>query len=242
MVRLSVEISDFIAADFEGKLRAAQSLGIHNLETGDRFDGVRLDDMTGAELERIRSLLIDYNMRIVLLTTAIPAGDREARKRLFRRALQLDVEAICLDLSAGGDADFTQRLADSYSMALCVENRADGAYPDEVRLLEVVREHGAKVIFNPLEIVKTERHPFFHAYYNSKIKNDIRFLRICDGLYREHTPVRLGHGCAEVKELTSILLCRVYDGYFSFIPYLPEMDLEAYRDCVETFKNLLKHC
>ena len=146
MVRLSVEISDFIAADFEGKLRAAQSLGIHNLETGDRFDGVRLDDMTGAELERIRSLLIDYNMRIVLLTTAIPAGDREARKRLFRRALQLDVEAICLDLGAGGDADFTQRLADSYSMALCVENRADGAYPDEVRLLEVVREHGAKVI------------------------------------------------------------------------------------------------
>ena len=84
MVRLSVEISDFIAADFEGKLRAAQSLGIHNLETGDRFDGVRLDDMTGAERERIRSLLIDYNMRIVLLTTAIPAGDREARKRLFR--------------------------------------------------------------------------------------------------------------------------------------------------------------
>ena len=242
MVRLSVEISDFIAPDFEGKLRAAQSLGIHNMEAGDRFDGVRLDEMTGAELERIRSLLIDYNMRIVLLTTAIPASDREALNRLFRRALQLDVEAVKLVPGKGEVAAFARRLADSYSIALCVENAADGAYPDEVKLLEAVRELGAQVIFNPLEIVRTERHPFFHAYYNSKIKNDIRFLRICDGLYREHTPVRLGHGCAEVKELTSIMMCRSYKGYFSFIPYMPEMDLEAYRDCVETFKNLLKHC
>ena len=242
MVRLSVEISDFIAADFEGKLRAAQFLGIHNLETGDCFDGVRLEAMTGAELERIRSLLIDYNMRIVLLTTAIPAADREALKRLFRKALQLDVEAVRLDPGAGGDAEFARRLAESYSIALCVENRAQGPYPDEVRLLEAVRDLGAGVIFNPLEIVKTERHPFFHAFYNSKIKNDIRFLRICDGLYRVHEPVRLGHGCAEIKELTSILMCRSFRGYFSFIPYLPDMDLDAYRDCIDTFKNLLKHC
>ena len=88
--------------------------------------------------------------------------------------------------------------------------------------------------------MKTERHPFFHAYYASRIKNDIGFLRICDGLYRTHEAVPLGHGCAEVKELTSIIQCRTYEGYFSFIPYMPDMDLDAYRACVETFKGLLK--
>lgn len=242
MVRLSVHISDFVAPDFEGKLRAARELGIHNLETGDAFDGVRLDAMTGAQLERVRGLLIDYGMRVVLLATDIPAADREALKRLFRNALQLNVEAVRLDPGAGADADFARRLAESYAIALCVENGAEGPYPDEAKLLEAVRGLGAKVVFNPLEIVKTERHPFFHAFYNSKIKNDIRFLRICDGLYRTHEPVRLGHGCAEVKELTSILLCRSFSGYFSFIPYLPDMDLGAYRDCIDTFKDLLKHC
>ena len=242
MVKLSVEISDFIAPDFEGKLRAARELGIHNVETGDCFDGTRLDGMTGVQIERIRSLLIDYNMRIVLLSTDISAGDREALKLLFRKALQLDVEAVRLEIAAEDDTAFVRRLADSYSVPLYVENRADGAFPDENRLLEAVRDRGVKVIFNPLEFVRTDRHPFFHAYYGSKIKNDIGFLRICDGLFRVHEPARIGHGCAEVKELTSILICRSYQGYFSFIPYMPEMDIEAYRACVDAFKNLLKHC
>ena len=198
MVKLSVQISDAIAPDFEGKLRAAAALGIHNVEADGAFDGVPLQDMTGAQLERIRSLLIDWNMRLVLVSAGIPASDREALKRLFRRALTLDVEAIRLDPGTGEDADFARRLAESYSIALCVENAAEGPWPDEVRLLEAVKGVGAKVIFNPLEIVRTERHPFFHAFYNSRIKNDIRFLRVCDGLYRTHEPVRLGHGCAEV--------------------------------------------
>ena len=242
MVKLSVEISDPVAPDFEGKLRAAQELGIHNVETGDCIDGKRLDGMTGAELERIRNLLIDYNMRIVLLSTRIPVGDRDALKLLFRKALQLDVEAVRIQPEPGDDTAFVHRLAESYSMTLYVENCADGAFPDEDRLLEAVRDRGIKVIFNPLEIVRTDRHPFFHAFYGSKIKNDIGFLRICDGLFRVHEPVPLGHGCAEVKELTSILMCRSFRGYFSFIPYLPGMDLEAYRACVDTFKNMLRHC
>ena len=242
MVKLSVEISDFIAPDFEGKLRAARELGIHNVETGDRIDGKRLNEMTGTEVERLRDLLIDANMRVVLLTTQIPVDDREALKLLFRKALQLDVEAIRVEIGPQDDTAFVRRLAESYSMTLYVENRADGPFADENALLEAVRERGVKVIFNPLEFVKTERHPFFHAYYGSKIKNDIGFLRICDGLYRVHEPVRLGHGCAEVKELTSIMLCRSFKGYFSFIPYMPRMGLEDYRACVDAFKNLLKHC
>ena len=242
MVKLSVEISDFVAPDFEGKLRAAVELGIHNLETADDIDGKRLDTMSGAEIERIRSLLIDYNVRIVLLSTRIPAGDREAMKLLFRKALQLDVEAVRIDPGAGDDTGYVRRLAESYSMPLYVENRADGPFPDETALLEAVRGRGVKVIFNPLEIVKTDRHPFLHAFYSGKIKNDIGFLRICDGLYRVHEPVRLGHGCAEVKELTSILICRSFAGYFSFIPYMPDMDLADYRGCVDAFKDLLRHC
>ena len=242
MVKLSVEISDFIAPAFEDKLKAACALGIHNIEIGDCIDGVRIDEMTGEQLERVRSLLIDFNVRVVLLSTGIPADEHEALNRLFRGALQLDVEAIRIDPRADEDTGFLQRLSGSYSIPLYVENRADGAFPDEVKLLEASQSRGVKVIFNPLEIVKTERHPFLHAFYNGRIKNDIGFLRICDGLYRVHEPVALGHGCAEVKELTSILLCRSFNGYFSFIPYMPDMDIGAYRACVDAFKNLLKHC
>ena len=241
MVRLSVEISDRVASDFEGKLKAAQSLGIHNIEIADRIDGERLDQMSGEAVERIRDLLIDYNMRVVLISTGIDPQDREALKRLFRRALTLDAEAVKIDVKAGDDTAFVRRLARSFGIKLYVENRADGPYPDETALLAAARE-GMRIIFNPLEIVKTERHPFFHAYYASKIKNDIGFLRICDGLYRTHEAVPLGHGCAEVKELTSIIQCRTYEGYFSFIPYMPDMDLDAYRACVDTFKDLLKRC
>ena len=242
MVKLSVEISDFLAPDFEGKLRAARELGILNLEIGDRIDGQRLHEMKGADVERLRDALIDANVRLVLLSTDIPVDDREALKRLFRNALQLDVEAVRLEVRDGDDTAFVRRLAESYSMDLCVENRADGAFPDEEKLLAAVRERGMKVIFNPLEIVKTERHPFFHAFYGSRIKNDIAFLRICDGLYRVHEPVPVGQGCAEVKELTSILLCRSFKGFFSFIPYMPDMDLAAYRACVDAFKRNLKNC
>ena len=239
MVRLSVEISDRVASDFEGKLRAAQSLGIHNIEIKDIIDGERLDRMSGEAVERIRDLLIDYNMRVVLISTGIDPQDREALKLLFRKALTLDAEAVKLDVKAGDDTAFVRRMAQSFGIKLYVENRADGPYPDETALLAAARE-GMRIIFNPLEIVKTERHPFFHAYYASRIKNDIGFLRICDGLYRTHEAVPLGHGCAEVKELTSIIQCRTYEGYFSFIPYMPDMDLDAYRACVETFKGLLK--
>ena len=239
MVRLSVEISDRVASDFEGKLRAAQSLGIHNIEIKDIIDGERLDRMSGEAVERIRDLLIDYNMRVVLISTGIDPQDREALKLLFRKALTLDAEAVKLDVKAGDDTAFVRRMAQSFGIKLYVENRADGPFPDETALLAAARE-GMRIIFNPLEIVKTERHPFFHAYYASRIKNDIGFLRICDGLYRTHEAVPLGHGCAEVKELTSIIQCRTYEGYFSFIPYMPDMDLDAYRTCVETFKGLLK--
>ena len=239
MVRLSVEISDRVASDFEGKLRAAQSLGIHNIEIKDIIDGERLDRMSGEAVELIRDLLIDYNMRVVLISTGIDPQDREALKLLFRKALTLDAEAVKLDVKAGDDTAFVRRMAQSFGIKLYVENRADGPFPDETALLAAARE-GMRIIFNPLEIVKTERHPFFHAYYASRIKNDIGFLRICDGLYRTHEAVPLGHGCAEVKELTSIIQCRTYEGYFSFIPYMPDMDLDAYRTCVETFKGLLK--
>ena len=242
MVKLSVNLADSAAKTLEEQLRAACDLGIHNLELTDLIDGLYLDQMTGAELERVRSLLIDWNVRVVLLHTSIPAGDHERLKLLFRKALQLDVEAVQMDVSEGDDTAYAARLAESYGMPLYVENQFGGTFCDETKLLKAVRERGMKVIFNPLEFVKYDRHPFFHAFYNSKIKNDIGFLRINDGLFVTHEPMPLGHGCAEVKELTSILISRSFDGYFSFVSYRPEMDLEAYRAQVDAFKNLLKHC
>ena len=122
MVKLSVEISDHITPDFEGKLQAARELGIHNLEIGDRIDGTRIDAMTGNQLEHIRDLLIDYNIRIVLLSTMISLDKREELNRIFRGALQLDAEAIRIHPKEGMDTMFVQKLSSSYSIPLYIEN------------------------------------------------------------------------------------------------------------------------
>ena len=242
MVKLSVEIADSVAPDLEGKLKAATELGIHNIEISDCVDGKTLYEMNGAEDERIRNLLIDFNMRVVLVSTGLRPDDRDAWKILMRRCMLLDVEAVKIDVSKGEDTTFVKRIIDSFGVELCVENCAGGSIADENAIFEAVREHGARVIFNPLEIVKTECHPFLNTFTAGKFKNDIGFLRINDGLYRTHESVMLSHGCTEIKELASILLCRSFKGYFSFVPYMAETDLNVYRENIATLKNLLKNC
>lgn len=241
MYNFSVEISDKIALGFEEKLIASTELGINNIEVTDVINGKPLYMQNGEETEIIRDLLIDYGKRIVLLTTSLPMNDEKNLNLLFRKALTLNVKGIKILPNENDDLTFVRKLSDSYNIPLLFENNSKSFINHESKMLELIKDTSATLIFNPFEFVCMQRHPFFHVYYSSKLKNNVSFLRITDGLYNVHTPIMLYHGCAEVKELASIMLSRSFDGYFSFTPYLPDMTLEQYKECIGIFKKQLKN-
>lgn len=241
MYNFSIEISDKLAKAFEDKLKVSSELGINNVEISDTVNGTPIYKMTGEQLEAIRDLLIDYGKRIVLLSTDLDVNDKESLNLLFRRALVLNVKGIKLSPKESDDLTFVKKLSRSYGIPLLYENNSKTFINNENVMQELIKDDpSAGLVFNPFEFVCMQRHPFFHVYYSSKIKNRISFLRITDGLYNEHTPIMLHHGCAEVKELASIMLSRSFDGYFSFTPYLPDMTLEQYKECISIFKKDLK--
>ena len=241
MFNFSIEISDKIAKSFEDKLKASTLLGINNVEISDVIDGIPLYEMNGEQRENMRDLLIDHGKRIVLLTTSLDVNDKEKLNLLFRRALVLNVKGIKVCPKENDDLTYVRKLSDSYGIPLLYENNSKTFINHESVMQTLIKnDANASLIFNPFEFVCMQRHPFFHVYYTSKIKNRISFLRITDGVYKEHTPIMLHHGCAEVKELASIMLSRSFDGYFSFTPYLPDMGIEEYQECIKTFKNDLK--
>ncbi len=242
MYNFSIEISDKIAKCFEEKLKISSELGINNIETNENINGKALYDMTGEEIEIIRDLLIDYGKRIVLLTTSLDMSDKQKLNLLFRKALTLNVKGIKIIPKENDDLSYVNKLSASYSIPLLIENNSKSFVNNENTMLDLIKDsEKAGVIFNPFEFVCMQRHPFLHVYYSSKIKNKITFLRITDGLYNAHEPIMLYHGCAEVKELASIMLSRSFDGYFSFTPYLPDMSLEQYKECIAIFKKQLKN-
>ncbi len=241
MYNFSVEISDAIESSFEGKLKASSKLCINNIECDEHIDGKALYDMTGKEVEKIRNLLIDYGKKIVLLSTSLRYDDMENLNVLFRHALWLNVEAIKVNVEKASDTEHLEKLSRAYGITVVFENNSKGCISDEKKMHELCSAgKDFELVFNPLEFVRMQRHPFFHVYYTSKIKNKIKFLRINDGLYNSHEAIMLHHGCAEVKELVSIMLSRSFKGYFSFTPYFDGMTLEQYVECIDIFKNDLK--
>ena len=242
MYNFSIEISDKLAKSFEEKLVVSSELGINNIETSENINGKALHTMSGEEIESIRDLLIDYGKRIVLLTTSLPMNDKQNLNLLFRKALTLNVKGIKILPLENDDLTYINKLSKSYGIPLLIENDSKTFINNENTMLDLIKDNPANaLVFNPFEFVCMQRHPFFHVYYSSKIKNKISFLRITDGLYTVHEPIMLYHGCAEVKELASIMLSRSFDGYFSFTPYLPDMTLAQYKECIAIFKKQLKN-
>ena len=86
-----------------------------------------------------------------------------------------------------------------------------------------IRGDNTGLIFNPLHYVEEGRNPFLSVMYKSKCRDDIRVLRVNDGLYEGGVPVMIEEGNAEIKECASSLLARGFDGYFSFRSYLPDV-------------------
>ena len=207
------------------QIDAARQLLINNLELEDGWDGCLLDAMDSEQMEQARSLLIDAGQKVVLLRCSVPMEDTERLGRFFQKAHLLNTQAVQMECRGYTDfsrllKDFTQasRIGKAYGIQVYFENTADSLLNsrESIEWFYQRLELPSGWIFNPLEIVKTGRHPFFHVFYSTRLKNQIAVLRVNDGLYQTKASCLPGHGNGEVKEMASILLARSFCGYFSF--------------------------
>ncbi|MDF2714802.1 MAG: hypothetical protein K0R28_1727 [Paenibacillus sp.] len=251
MFNFSLRVEERTAAGLAEQIETCSELQIPNMEINDDVGGKLIAELTGGELETYRNMLIEHHKKIVLLNGSKPAADFGYYKKLFAKALLLQAENVKVTVSgheaeAEAEIEALRRLvhaAKAYGIGLVIENDSRSPYSDDrsmTALYSRIKDDNTAIVFNPLEFVRTKAHPFFHIYYNSKLKGYVRFLRVNDGLYKDGTAVLPGEGNAEVKELASILLKRSYKGYFSFTPYMAETDLSRYRHMLDRFKKMLK--
>ena len=249
MYQFSLAPSDFLAEGFADKLALCEKARCGYVEISDCIENVFVGDMDGETIESMRNLLIDYGKIISLVTYTGKIADQPRFRKLLRNAHLLGAKAIKVSCEEYETvevalADLTECAQDAkcYGIRLCVENRHDSVLARNKDMERLVKGAGENVytIFNPLSYAYMRAHPFFHEFYNSKLKNNITFLRVNDGLFCERKPALPGQGNAEIKELASILLARSFDGFFSFTDYFGQMNEAALLEYIATFKTLLK--
>ena len=249
MYQFSIAPSDFLAPGFEQKLALCEETRCGYVELSDIIEGNFIGDMDGDTIETMRGLLIDYGKIISLVTYTGKISDYGRFRALLRNAHLLGVKAIKVscdgyDSLQDAAADITECAQDAkcYGIRLCVENCHDSNLSRNKDMELLVKSAGENVydIFNPLCYAYMRAHPFFHEFYGSKLKNNITFLRVNDGLFCERRPELPGRGNAEIKELASILLSRSFDGWFSFTDYFGQMSREEVKEYIAAFKTLLK--
>ena len=215
---------------FSDKLALCRALGVVNLELPGELDGIPFSELTSAQLEAARETLIDTGIRIVVAAISADPADDAALRRFFNAAYELHVESVLLpvptqDSAAAYAAAWTgaARYAQAYGMGLLVSNDPETFLKTDAGVTEVVRAleaYDCGAVFDGAAYQRTGVYPFFGACYSSHIKNRIRVLRIGD-LDKDYNPVPLDHGITGLREVTSLLLARSFDGYFS----LPQDDL-----------------
>ena len=249
MYKFSLAPSDSLAPGFEEKLILCDRAHCAYVELSDSINNIFLGDLDGDTVETMRNLLIDYGKIIALVTYTGRISDRERFRGLLRKAHLLGVNAIKVvcdgyDTVQDTVAEITECAQDAkcYGIRLCVENRQDSILSRNKDMEQLVKSAGDNVytIFNPLGYAYMRSHPFFHEFYGSKLKNNIAFLRVNDGLFCERRPMLPGQGNGEIKELASILLARSFDGFFSFSDYFGQLREEELLEYIAAFKTLLK--
>ncbi len=243
MYQLSCDVSFWASKNLKDALAVADTLHINNIELSD-IEGKSLEQCSGNEIEDIRNALIDSNKTIVLLNTSLPMTDAAAFNELFRKAHLLHVQniRICLSGQDVTDIDTILRMAVLWNIGIVFENHHTSFFKDNESMtafLGSMPEHAA-LIFNPMEFVALQKHPFFHVFYSSKLKNRVRFLRLNDSLYSTGESMPLAGGNGEIKELISILLSRSFEGYFSITPYRG-CQVETMMQTLHEYRTLLKN-
>lgn len=241
MYRLCCDISQFASRSLEEGLAAADALRINDIILSD-FGGKPLEACSGAEVEDIRCALIDSNKTIVQLNTTLPLSDLETFNILLQKAHLLNVKNIRI-LPSEDPALLTEcaKMADAWNIGLVLQNAPETFFRDDASMTALMRAlpENIAVSFDPAGFVALAKHPFFHVFYGSKLKNRVRFLLLQDTLYTGGAPMPLGGGNGEIKELISILLSRSYDGWFCITPYL-DSTVDGMQRTLQQYRRLLK--
>ena len=211
-----------------------EAYGIPNLELSDGVFGKPLYLLNGEETEEIRNLLIERRQRIVLYAVSMPLTNLGDYVTFFRRAHLLDIENVklCTPFGAedGDNLAAVIEMARGMGMRLLFEPTKENAMTfDSYREL---RKEGTGMYLNPMEFVRQGKMPFRGNFYKAKIKDDVRFVTMIDGIMATDEIVPLEEGNSEVKECLSVLLARSFDGYLS-IP-------ACYDDMEDFFARLAK--
>ena len=243
MYRLCCVITPFASSSFAEGLAVADTLRINDIVLAD-FGGKHLQDCSGDTLEDIRGALIDNNKTVVLLKAELPLSDAAAYNTLFRKAHLLNVKNVQIPISgqdAVPDVKLLVKMADAWNLGLVFENAPDSFFRDDGSMTDFIKplSETAGVSFSPAGFVKLQKHPFFHVFYGSRLKNRIRFLKLEDTLYSTGKATPLGGGNGEIKELISILLSRSYDGWFTLTPYFDGTP-EGMQKTLCQYQTLLK--
>lgn len=203
-----------------------ETYGISNLELSDGVFGKPLYLLNGEETEEIRDLLIKKRQRIVLYTVDMPLENPKDYTAFFRRAHALGIENVKLS-TPFSEKDLENvyavvEMARAMGMRLLFEpTKKNGMTFDSYKALRVP---GTGMYLNPMEFVRQGKMPFRGNFYKAKIKDDVRFIRMIDGIMGTDTVVPLEEGNSEVKECLSVLLARSYDGYISIGKDYTDMD------------------
>lgn len=241
MVEISVGLPEI--NNFEDKLNSILELKVHNIElTEQELDISQMDIM---QLCSIRDLLIDYGCGISLYEARLIPTERKKIEDIFKRAHILGVKNVLLIFDSGieeivENLEYALRVARSFNIKLLLENSSSGALwgPEELNKLKQFTDDDAfGLIFNPLEFVKIRKHPFFHVYYGSRLKNSVSIIRFNDGLFADGQPTTPCCGNGELKELISISLSRSFDGYISVKNYTQNSSL---KENIKILRDILK--
>lgn len=192
------------------KTKDLDTLGIKNIEIDKSYFGKALEEMSGAELADARESLINNLERIVLYTADGNLSDK-ACEELFVNARALNVENISFKAAPETGWEYAKKLAKACRITILFETCADFDFEEYGKL----RDEYTGIIYNPLEYVKQGKGAYFAALYKNKYKDDVRILRINDGLIEDGKACLPEQGNGEVRECVSTLLSRIYTGYFS---------------------------
>ncbi len=203
-----------------------ETYGISNLEVSDGIFGKPLYLLNGEETEEIRNLLITRRQKIVLYSVDMPLANQADYVKFFRRAHLLAIPYVKLTTPFGAEdkenLDAVIDIARGMGIRLLFEPTAENEMTfDSYREM---RTPDTGMYLNPMEFVRQGKMPFRGNFYKAKVKDDVCFVRMIDGIMGTDTVVPLEEGNSEVKECLSVILARSFDGYLSIGRDYADMD------------------
>jgi len=192
------------------KAPGADTLGIKNIEIDKTYFGKALEEMSGKDIVSARERLIGDMEYVVLYTADGNLSDKQCEE-LFVNARALNVENISFKAAPESGWEIAKKLARACNITLLFETYAGYDFAEYATL----RDENTGIIYNPYEYVKTGKGAYFAALYKNKYKNDVKILRINDGVIADGKQCLPEYGNGEVRECVSTLLSRCYEGYFS---------------------------